>query len=381
MKIALVHDFLTQIGGAEKVLEALTELYPQAPIFTLLYAPEKMQGMFAQKEIRPSYLQKFPRFLRKRYRWLLPFFMVAPETFDLREFDLVISSTGAWSKGIVTKLNTKHVSYVHSPMRFVWDYNDRYVKEIRQKKLSFFARIFLNYVRVWDQLAAQRPEHLLANSQYTQRRIGKYYRRESTVIYPPVGDESRIKNQELETENDNAKKLAKLKAKSYFLVVSRLSAYKKAGMVVEAFNKLDLPLVVIGEGEDQKHLEKIAHQNVQILGWQNDAVVEKYLQKARAFIFPVDDDFGIAPVEAMQHGVPVIAYRKGGALETVVEGVSGEFFDAQTPEVLADGVRRFLKNEKNYDKDEIEHLAKRFSKERFKKEFKEYVEKISNLKF
>lgn len=376
-KIALVHDFLVQCGGAEKVLEALAEMYPEAPIYTLLYDKERMQGMFDGKDIRPSYLQKFPRFIRKRYRWLLPFFMVVPETFDLRDYDLVISSSGAWTKGIVTKLNTVHVSYVHSPMRFVWDYNDRYVKEIKQKRMSFFARMALNYVRVWDKLAAERPDHLIANSEYTKKRIGKYYRRDSVVIYPPVGNESRIRNQESRMDQGEANKPMKPKAESYFLVVSRLSPYKRVKLAVEAFNKLGLPLVVAGDGEERKTLEKIAKENVKILGWQSEEQLEGLYRGARAFIFPADDDFGIAPVEAMLRGVPVIAYRKGGVLETVKEGVSGEFFDAETPEVLADGVRRFMKNEGSFDRERIRKEAERFSKERFKEEFGGYIDHIT----
>ncbi|KKQ53633.1 MAG: Mannosyl transferase [Parcubacteria group bacterium GW2011_GWD2_38_11] len=373
LRIALVHDFLVQWGGAERVLKELSEMYPEAPIFTLLYDKEKMHGIFAGKDIRPSYLQKFPKFLRKNYRWLLPFFPVIPETFDLREYDLVISSSGAWSKGIVTKLDTVHIAYLHSPMRFVWDYNERYVKETEHKKMNFLIRIIFNYLRVWDRLAADRPDYLIANSVYTQKRIEKYYRRESNVIYPPVNQELGNRNLELEKHKPTT---YNLQPKSYFLVVSRLSAYKKVDLVVEAFNKLGLPLVVIGTGEQEKYLRKIAKENIKILGWQEDSIVAQYYQNAEAFIFPTEDDFGIAPVEAMLVGVPVIAYRKGGAQETVQEGITGEFFDAQTPEVLADGVRRFLDNKDKYDKDVIKKRGEEFSRERFRREFGEYVEKI-----
>lgn len=364
IKIAIVHDFLVVRGGAERVLKELCEMYPEAPVYTLLYDEEKMRGMFAGKDIRPSYLQKFPKFLKRHYQWLLPFFPVIPETFDLREYDLVISSSGAWSKGIVTKLNTVHVAYLHSPMRFVWDYNDRYVKETNHGKMNFFARLVFNYLRIWDKLASERPDFLIANSAYTQKRIAKYYRRESVVIYPPV-------NAGVESET---KDLLKLLPENYYLVVSRLSPYKKVDVVVEAFNKLGLPLVVIGTGVQEKYLRKIAKENVQILGWQDDATVAKYHQNAEAFIFPTDDDFGIAPVEAMLAGAPVIAFRKGGALEIVQEGITGEFFDAQTPEVLADGIRRFLNNRKNYNKDLIVKRGEEFSKERFQAEFKKFID-------
>lgn len=366
IKIALVHDFLIQQGGAERVLKVLSEMYPEAPIYTLLYDKKKMGEMFAGKDVRSSYLQKFPKFLKKHYRWLIPFYPAVCETFDLREYDLVISSSGAWSKGIVTKLNTVHVAYLHSPMRFVWDYSDQYIKELKGKKMSLFARFGLNYIRVWDRLAADRPDHLISNSKYTQDRVAKYYRRESQVIYPPVTVE----------QKSEANKLMKLKAKSYFLIVSRLSPYKKVDLVVEAFNKLGLPLMVIGQGQQEKYLRKIAKPNVEILGWQDDETVREYYANATGFVFPCIDDFGMAPVEAMLAGVPVIAFRKGGACETVQEGITGEFFDAQTPEVLADGVRRFMLNKDKYDKKVIIKRAEEFSRERFEREFGEYVEKL-----
>ncbi|MDD5397245.1 MAG: glycosyltransferase [Candidatus Moranbacteria bacterium] len=369
IKIAIVHDFLVQQGGAERVLKVLTEMYPEAPIYTLLYDQEKMRGMFEGKDIRPSYLQKFPKFLKKHYQWLLPFFPVIPETFDLREYDLVISSSGAWSKGIVTKLDTTHVAYLHSPMRFVWDYNDKYIKETKHKKMSFFTRLVFNYLRVWDRLAAERPDHLIANSKYTQQRIEKYYRRESEVIYPPV-DASLVIGHQSSVKKNNSM----VPTDDYFLVVSRLSPYKKVDLVVEAFNKLGLPLVVIGTGQQEKHLKKNAKDNVHILGWQDDETVREFCKNAQAFVFPCEDDFGIAPVEAMAMGVPVIAYRKGGAMETVQEGVTGEFFDAQTPEVLADAVRRCMDNKKNYDTAVIKKRGEEFSKERFMDEFSKFVD-------
>lgn len=358
LKIAIVHDFLVQYGGAERVLEVLSEMFPEAPIYTLLYDQEKIGDKFKDKNIRTSYLQKFPKFLRKRYRWLLPFFMVVPETFDLREFDLVISSTGAWSKGIVTRLNTIHISYLHSPMRFVWELRHNYIK-------GFFSRLLLGYVRMWDKLASERPDYLIANSQYTQERIKKYYRRDSEVIYPPAFDEARDTNYGSENQKDKGK---------YFLIISRLSPYKKVDLAVEAFNKLGLPLVIIGRGKQKKYLEKIAKENIKIKGWVSDKKLADYYAKSRAFIFPADDDFGMTMVEAMSYGVPVIAYRKGGALEIVEEGKTGEFFDAQVPEVLADGVRRFIGKEDSYNKESMVNRAKDFSKERFKKELEGFIE-------
>ena len=379
LKIALVHDFLLYPGGAEQVLKVLSEMYPKAPIYTLLCS-EDMRKSFENRDIEPSYLQKFPKFLKKHYQWLLPFFPVIPETFDFREYDLVISSSGAWSKSIVTKLDTKHIAYIHSPMRFVWDYNEKYLQEIN-KKPSLFKRSVFNYLRIWDRVAAERPDYLIANSKYTQNRISKYYRRDSEVIYPPVimCHSERSVSEVEESEPRSLDKLEMTK-KNYFLIVSRLSPYKKVDIAVEAFNKLGLPLVVIGQGKQEKYLRKIAEANVKILSWQNEDIVQNYYKNARAFIFPCEDDFGIAPVEAMLNGVPVIAYRKGGALETIIEGQTGEFFDVQTPEILADGVRRFMLNENRYDRNVIVNKGKEFSRERFEREIGEYIKKVINDK-
>ena len=373
LKIAIVHDFLVQYGGAERVLEVLAEMFPEAPIYTLL-CTKKMRNRFKNRDIQTSYLEKFPKFLKKRYQWLLPFFMVAPETFDLRDFDLVISGAGAWSKGVITRLNTVHISYLHSPMRFAWETKHGYVR-------GFFSRILMSYVRMWDKLASQRPDYLIANSFYTQSRIQKYYRRNSTVIYPPVYDENKDFNFEFPISNFESN--SNFQNSKYFLVVSRLSPYKKVDVAVEAFNKLGLPLVVVGEGKQKKYLEEIAKDNVKIVGFVDDKKLMEYYSGARALIFPTDDDFGMVMVEAMGHGAPVIAYRKGGAREIVEDGKTGEFFDAQTPEVLADGVRRFCEKEKSYKKEDIINRAKEFSKERFKRELELFINdklQISNVK-
>lgn len=397
IKVALVHDFLNQYGGAERVLEVMSEMFPEAPIYTLLYDPAKMRGKFKGKKIHTSFLQKFPHFFRKRTRWFLPFLPVAPETFDLRDFDLVISSSGAWTKGIITRLNTIHIAYIHSPMRFVWDYNESYLKDDRKEKIAFLIRPVLNYLRIWDRAAADRPDHLIANSNYTKERIRKYYRRDSVVIYPPAfvpqsgtsaGKPALIQQGEASSyakasEDKSADKPASGESqndedndKKYFLIVSRLSAYKKIEPVIESFNKLGLPLVVAGEGNQEKYLRKIAGKNIKILGWQPDKKLEELYRGARAFLFPGVDDFGIAPVEAMSRGIPVLAIRKGGAKEIVEEGKTGEFFDAATPEVIADCVRRFIGKEGEYDRKYIIDQAERFSKERFIREFREYIARI-----
>lgn len=363
LKVALVHDFLVQYGGAERVLEVLAEMFPQAPIYTLLYDKEKMKGHLAGREIKTSFLQKFPQWLKKRRRYLLPFMLTAPETFDLRDFDLVISSSGAWSKGIVTRLDTLHISYLHSPMRFVWDYHEKYLEDIKQK-MGICKRMFLTYLRIWDFEAAQRPDILVANSNYTKERIKKYYRRDCEVIYPAT----------LALNQKNIKTLKQDEANEYFLIVSRLAQYKKIDLVVETFNKLELPLIIIGEGEQEKKIRKIAKKNIKILGWQDDEVLANYYQNARALIFPTVDDFGLTMVEAMSFGKPVIAIDEGGAREIVVAGVNGEFFAAQTVEVLADGVRRFIKNEAQYETKNIQELAEKFTVDIFKEKLGRLIE-------
>ena len=379
MRMAIVHDFLVNPGGAERVLKVISDMYPEAPIYTLLYDREKMGKMFKGRKIFSSYLRRFPKFLRKRYQWLMPFFPVIPETFDLREYDLVISSSGAWSKGIVTKLDTIHVAYIHSPMRYVWDSNATHLKE--KKKESFFIRFFFSYFRIWDRLAADRPDHLIANSEYTRQRIRKYYRRDSQVIYPPVSTNfqpalPKLQQAELRPENKIQDTTAgyEVPDTEYFLVVSRLSPYKKVDLAVEVFNKLGLALIVIGEGEQLEYLKKIAAPNVRILGWQSDAHITRYYKGARAFIFPCEDDFGMTAVESMQQGVPVIAYRAGGVVETVQEGVTGEFFGSQTVEVLADAVSRFVEHEKQYDRQVIRKRGQDFSKEVFQRKFQAFID-------
>lgn len=372
LKVALVHDFLNQWGGAERVLEALQEMFPEAPIFTLLYDPAKMRGKFEGADVRTSFLQKFPKFLKKRHKWLLPFLPTAPETFNLRDYDLVISSSGAWSKGVIVKPKTIHVCYCHSPMRFAWDWNEKYLGEQELgKKRKIFARLLLNYIRMWDKAAADRPDFFIANSKYTAARIKKYYGRESAVVYPPVGmGKFEIESRETRDAISN----------SYFLIVSRLSPYKKIEVAVEAMNKLDLPLVVIGEGDPKyvKYLKSVAGPKTKFLGWKSDEKTREYFANCRAFLFPGEDDFGITSVEAMSFGKPVIALGRGGATETVIEGETGEFFDEPAVEVLADAVRRFQQNEKNYDPAKIHEQARKFSKEKFAENIKKMIEEKSS---
>ncbi|OGI25389.1 MAG: hypothetical protein A3J76_01995 [Candidatus Moranbacteria bacterium RBG_13_45_13] len=386
MKVALVHDFLNQYGGAERVLLALHEMFPEAPIYTLLHDPEKMRGKFARADIRPSFLQKFPKFFKKRHKYMLPFMPTAPETFNLRDFDLVISSSSAFAKGVIVKPKIIHISYCHSPMRYAWDWNEKYLDEqALGKKRKLLARMLLNYVRIWDKVAADRVDFFIANSEYTKERIKKYYGRESAVVYPPV--DTNIVIPGLTRDPENTKSAEKLDSRfrgndktreDYFLIVSRLTPYKKIEVAIEAFNKLNLPLVVIGEGAPKyvRYLKSIAGPKTKFLGWLPDEKIKEYYSSCRAFVFPGEDDFGIAPVEAMAAGKPVIALRRGGATETVIEGETGEFFDESTIEVLADAVRRLMEKEKDYEPEKIREQAMKFSKEKFMKNIKRVIGEI-----
>lgn len=360
-KIAIVHDFLLYPGGAERVLDELIALFPGVPVYTLLYDQEKMGARYASVDVRTSFLQKLPRYIRKRYQFLLPFFGTAVESFDLRDYDVIISSSGAWSKGIVTRLNTKHIAYVHSPMRYVWDENEHYLTKIMHKRRGFFARAILSYLRIWDHQAAQRPDVLIANSQYTAKRIMKYYRRNADVVYPVV------------TCPFDKNALTPIRKKPYFIVISRLSEYKNVALAIETCNKLQLDLVVIGEGKEYQNLQKIAGPNITMIGWANEKEKWQYLKNARALLFPAEDDLGIVCVEALCVKVPVIALGRGGACEIVDDGRTGELFDAPTVEMMADGLRRFLEHEGSYDTSAMADAVQNFSREKFRAKLKEAI--------
>jgi len=352
------------MGGAERVLLKLHEIFSGAPIYTLLYDESKMGEAFLGAEIRTSFLQKLPKFIRDHHKYLLPLLPVAAETFDLREFDIVISSSSAFAKSIITRPDTVHICYCHSPSRFLWDWSHEYLKEQGLGLIrASLAKLLINYLRIWDKSSSRRPDYFIANSKATREKIQKYYRREAFIIYPPVYLPA---FEEFNQAKDG----------NYFLIISQLTPYKRVGLAVEAFNKLKLPLVVIGEGPDKKKLEKMAGTNVKILGWKSEAEKQEYLKNCTALIFPVDDDFGIAPVEAMGWGKPVLALRAGGALETVLPGVTGDFFDDPMPEVLADGVRRLRRDIPLYSHLVIRKWAEKFSEARFKQEIVDFMMKI-----
>lgn len=359
MKIAIVHDFLLKLGGAERVVKALADMYPKAPIFTMLYDEEKVGKVFPKERVRTSFLQKFPKFMRKRHRLFTHLMPRAVEGFDLEEYDVVISSNTAFCHGIVTSINTKHLCYVHSPMRYAWDWSNEYKHEnnISGLKALFYAPL-IKYLREWDFVASDRPDKYMANSATVKRRIEKYYKSESDIVYPPV-DVDRFRACE---KNSN-----------YFLIVSTLTPYKKIDLAVQLFNKLGRRLVIIGDGPQRKYLENIAADNIDILGYKDDETVKEYMENCRALIFPGEEDFGIVPVEAMACGKPVLAFAKGGCTETVISGKTGEFFFEPTVESMEDGLARLLTNEKFYRPHTIRRHAGLFSKENFEKKIKLHV--------
>lgn len=364
-KIALVHDYLLCFGGAERVLKALSEMFPEAPIYVISYDKKITEKYFPNAKIHASFIQKAPYFWKKP-KYLLPLLPIAAESFDLSQYDLVVSSSSAFAKGVITKPKTIHICYCHSPMRFAWDYAHEYNNKLRGV-FGAMAKIFLHYIRIWDRHCETRVDYFIANSEHTRERIKKFYQRDAIVIYPPI--------QLIGGLDSSREKTGPSSAPPSFLIVSQLRHYKRIDVAIEAFNKLELPLLIIGEGPERGKLETAAKSNIQFLGWQDDKVLARYYSQCKAFIFPGEEDFGITAVEAMSFGKPVLAYRKGGVAETVIEGVTGEFFDDLDPAVLADGVRRILENYPSYNPEVIKNRAAEFGEERFKTKIKEFLEK------
>ncbi|MCJ7804277.1 glycosyltransferase [Patescibacteria group bacterium] len=351
MKVALVYDRVNKIGGAERVLEVLHEIWPEAPLYTAVYYPAG--APWAKKfKVIPSFLNKFP--LAKRhhevYPWLTP---LAFESFDFTDFDLVISITSAEAKGIITKPKTKHLCYCLTPTRYLWSgYHDYFFN----KGLRWLVQPIVDWLRGWDKIAAQRPDKYLAISQEVQRRIKKYYRRESIVVYPPV-DKEKFYPAEKKQKGD------------YFLIVSRLVSYKKIDLAIKAFNQLKIPLKIIGEGNEKNRLKEMAKGNIEFLGELTDQELLSYYQNCRALIFPQNEDFGLVPLEAQACGKPVIAFAGGGALETIIEGKTGTFFKSQSVKALMEKVKSF--KDKDYQPADCRKNAEKFDKEIFKKKFEQ----------
>lgn len=355
MKIALVHDWLPFMGGAERVVTNFLEIFEDSPIYTSVYNRDKLEGLLKDANIKGSFLQNIKSAV-KDHRKFLPLMPSAFESFDLNSYDVVLSSSSSCAKGVITSPSTCHICYCHSPMRYGWEFYYEYIQNVGKLK-KLFIRYVMNYMRIWDNVSSDRVDYFIANSKNVAKRIWKHYKRESVVIHPPV----RSKFFKICEEKED-----------YFLIVSRLQEYKKVDLAVEVCSRLNVPLVVIGDGPmKQEILKKVNSDKIKILGRQSDEVVKEYYRKAKAFLFPGEEDFGITPLEAQVSGTPVIAFGKGGALETVVENKTGVFFREQSVDSMIDGIERFNKIE--FDKFEIRNHAETFDEEIFKEKILKFV--------
>ncbi|SAL33987.1 group 1 family glycosyl transferase [Caballeronia sordidicola] len=364
MKVAIVHDWLVVSGGAEKVLQHIIECYPQADVFALVDFLED-RACLRGKTVKTSFIQKLP-FAKKRYRGYLPLMPLAIEQLDLSGYDLVISSSHAVAKGVLTGPDQMHVSYVHSPIRYAWDLQHQYLREsgLANGMKSVMARVLLHYIRGWDARSANGVDYLLANSQFIARRIKKAYQRDATVLYPPVD----FKGMTLCTEKDD-----------FYVTASRMVPYKRIDLIVKAFSQTpERKLVVIGDGPEMKRIRAIAGENVTILGYQSFEVLLDHLRRARAFVFAAEEDFGISIVEAQACGTPVIAFGKGGALESVIglprERPTGVFFREQTTESLLAAVSQFETHASLFDPRQCRRNAEQFSAENFKAKLVDFID-------
>lgn len=359
MKKALIHDWLKDFGGAERCVESFTNIWNDFDVYSLIdyLNDEDRETILKGKKAHTSFVQNLPK-AKNKYRNYLPLFPLAIEQHDLSSYDVVLSSSHAVAKGVLTHSNQLHISYVHTPIRYAWDLYHQYLHESGLDKglKGKFAKYFLHKIRMWDISTANRVDYYIANSYYIARRIKKVYGKESTVIYPPV-DVVRFK-------------LCEAKEEFYF-TASRMVPYKKIDLIVEAFSKTDKKLVVIGAGPDMEKIKSKAGSNIEILGFQSDEVLLDYMQRAKAFVFAAEEDFGIVPVEAQACGTPVICLGRGGTKETVIDGTTGVHFYNQTVGELLSAIKKF--EEYDFDYAAIRNHALKFSKERFEKEIEDFV--------
>lgn len=357
MKVAIVHDWLVTNAGAEKVLKAILEIYPQAEIFSLVdFLNEKdRREVLNGKYAKTSFIQNLP-FSKRHFRNYLPLFPKAIESFDLDSYDMIISSSWAVAKGINKNSNQIHICYCHTPIRYAWDLYDEYTSTLKQPK-KFIVQQTLKYIRKWDIKTLHRVDYFIANSDFVKNRIKKTYNRDSIVIYPPVNTERFILNN---------------KKEDFYLTACRLVPYKKTKLIVEAFNEMsNKKLYVIGDGEEFGNIKAIAKNNIVLLGYQDFESMIKYMQNAKAFLYAAIEDFGIVPIEAMSCGTPIIALNDGGTAETVIDGITGNYFRKQIKEDIINAVEKF--ENMTFDYEEISKLSEKYSEIRFKNEFKEFI--------
>ena len=369
MRVAIVCDWLVVYAGAERVLEQILKIYPDADLFCLVdFLPKDQRSFIMDKKTHTSFIQNLPR-AKKNYRSYLPLMPLAIEQLDVSAYDLVISSSHAVAKGVLTGPDQVHISYVHSPIRYAWDLQHQYLQEanLTRGMKGWIAKAILHYIRLWDYRTAHGVDHFIANSEFIARRIKKVYGREADVVYPPVDVDA---YEMCEDKED------------FYLTASRMVPYKKIKLIVEAFNEMpDKQLVVIGDGPEYGKIKEIAKGNIVLMGYQPFAVLKKKMQKAKAFVFAAEEDFGITPVEAQACGTPVIAYGKGGALETIrgqeCEDSTGLFFYRQTTEAIIEVVRSFETLSTDIVPQICRNNAERFSTERFLTDMRSYIDEKS----
>lgn len=372
LRVALIHDWLITLGGADRVLLALHDVFPQAPVFVALHALGRLPESFRRLDVRATWLQRLPGATR-RHRWLVPLMPFAFAHLNLRGYDVIVSSSHACAKGVVVPPGAIHVCYCHTPMRYAWDLSQEYLATTPAIARPG-ARAALAWLRQWDRATAQRVDYFIANSHFVAGRIRQHYGREATVIYPPVDTEfftpaegaafPRVPSSPHTSSRGPGEQ-------DFYLLVSRLVGYKRVRVAVEAFNELGRPLVVVGDGPERRRLRAVARGNVRVVGEVSDRVLRGYYRQCRALVFPGEEDFGMVPVEAQACGRPVIAYGRGGALESVVDGVTGIFFKEQTPETLAAAVRNA--DDVRWDGATIRRHAQRFSHQRFVTEMIKFI--------
>ena len=358
MKIAIVHDWLVTDAGAEKVLSAIIDIYPDADIYALVdfLDDEDRKIVLKGKFAKTSFIQKLPS-SKKNFRNYLPLFPKAIESFDLSSYDLIISSSWAVAKGVKKNKNQVHISYCYTPIRYAWDLYDEYTQNLKQPK-KLLVSATLKYIRRWDISTLDRVDYFIADSKFVQERIKRIYNRESVVIYPPVD----VEDFKICEKKDD-----------YYLTASRLVPYKKTKLIVEAFNEMpNKKLVVIGNGEEYENIQKIANKNIQLLGYREKKDMIKYMQKAKAFVYTAIEDFGIVPIEALACGTPVIALDDGGTHETIKHKINGIHFKKQKKEDIIDAVNEFEINK--FDLKKISKDVQLYSTQRFQKEIKEFIE-------
>lgn len=362
MKTAVVHEWLATYAGSERVVEQILKLYPEADLFSLVdFLPDSLRNFIQHKPVKTSFLQHFP-FANPHFRQYLPLMPLAIEQFDLSDYDLIVSSNHAVAKGVLTRADQLHICYVHTPVRYAWDLQQAYLQGAQLKRglRGALAQLVLHYLRLWDVATANRADYFVANSKYVAQRVWKTYRRPARVIYPPVAiDRFQV--------ND--------RREDFYFTLSRFVPYKRVDLIVAAFNRLGLPLVIIGDGADWKRVKAMAAPNVQLLRHQPDEVVIDYMQRCKAFVYAAAEDFGITLVEAQAAGAPVITYGKGGATESVIPEKTGLFFGEQTVESLMDAVKLFESGTYQFNPDYLRQNAEQFSPEHFRQKLFQFIER------